>query len=488
MPMIPTGQGAQIVINGTLVDIDGGSVNLSRAIGQRDTLTLVVNDPTNAYHFAQGNSVMLYDSTGVAVFGGIVTTSQENRVPYGGTVIMRHTLTCADNHYHADKLQAVKSYTTQTAAYIVNDLITSYLSTEGITAGTISTGVTLPSAVYNVVPVAQVLDDLAGRCGFYWLIDANKVLTFASYGTTSVPASFGTFDGSQAVTATTQVTRGNQEYRNTQYALGGVATTGTLTETHKGDGTTRTWAVAYIPNAAPTITVNGTGQTVGALGSSGYQWYYDPANPVISQDAGQTVLTSSDTLVMSYVGEYAVTVVTQDDAQILAQQVTEGGAGNSSGVVAGVTQAAQNASPNNTGTAALAALKRFSQSCYTVEFTTKQSGLAPGQLLTVNLTDHAISNATAIIEQITVTEPDGFDLWYDVIAVVGPTNTSWVQFFQALIPTTSDNTVLLGTQAVLQYFKPVAVGVSLSVTLTPNVYACPVPNTTLYPSTSLYPC
>lgn len=486
MPVIPTGQGAQIVINGNLVDMDGGTIDLVQAVGQCDTLNLTINDPTNTYHFQQGNSVTLYDATATAIFGGVVQTSQETKVPYTSPAIIKHTLTCQDNHYHATKLIAIKSYNNVTAAFIVNDLITSFLAVEGVTAGTISTGVTLNMVVYNVVSVSDILDDLAQRCGFYWSIDANKVLTFASYGTTSAPF---TFDGSQAITGTATVTNGNQEYRNTQYVLGGNQPTGSLTETHKGDGNTRTWALGYIPTATPMVTKNGSSQTVGTVGNTGgYQWYWDTNNPVITQDPGQTVLSTSDTLAITYAGQFPVVTIYQNTAQVLAQQTTEGGVGASSGIVASVTQPQDNSSPSNSGDVVLASLNKYAKLCQTVEFITKQSGLKVGQLLTVNLPEHAISGGQALIQQIEVSEPDGLDLYYDVTAIVGPINTNWVQFFQALIPTTVNNDVTLGTQVVAQYFAPFTLGLSLGMSYTESTFACPIPNTTLNPSTTLYPC
>lgn len=81
------------------------------------------------------------------------------------------------------------SYADKTSAYIVNQLITTYLASEGITAGTIETGITIEKMENPAIPIGELLDDLAVSNGFKWWVDQNLALHFKeNYTFTSITA------------------------------------------------------------------------------------------------------------------------------------------------------------------------------------------------------------------------------------------------------------------------------------------------------------
>jgi hypothetical protein len=474
-----------MTINGTTIDLDAGSIQIDRYIGQRSTGSIVLTDPTGTFHAAQGNAVQIWDANGNLVFGGVVTADVEKRVP--GSVVLRHSMQVADYCYVADKRICAKSYTNMTCGAIVADLVANYLASEGVTTqsgATITPGPTLTSAVFNYIPVSQALDALAESAGYWWNIDNYKQLYFQPYAALPAPWSF---DGSQAITETSQVTIANGLYRNSQIVTGGTDTTATMTETRQGDGKTRAFTLSYDmgPNA-PTITLNGVAQTVGIKGATGSQWYWLQGDPVIAQDPSGTVLAATDTLSITYQGQYAFIFVATDSAQVTAQQTVEGGG---SGLVESVTQVPTSSTAAAAAETASAKLQKYAQGGTMLEFSTKTPGLAEGQILIVNLPDHNLIGQQMLIEHVAISDPDGVDIYYDVQAVLGPIGTNWVKFFQNLANPQQGQNIDLSNGQILILVATETAALPFTAVATVTTYACSVPSLTLYPATTgLYPC
>jgi hypothetical protein len=239
------------------------------------------------------------------------------------------------------------------------------------------------------------------------------------------------------------------------------------------------------PNA-PTVTLNGVAQTVAVKGQSGAQWYWLQGDPVLAQDTGGTVLVSTDTLSVSYQGQYAFVFVSTDDSQVLAQQAVEGGG---TGLVEAVSTAPTSTTAAAAAETAAAKLQKYAQGGATLEFTTMQTGLVEGQLLTVNLPEHNLINQQMLIEHIGIGDPDGVDIYYDIQAVQGPIGTNWVKFFQGLTTATPGQTIDLSNGQTLIVVATETASYPFTAVLTATAYACSVPSLTLYPATTgLYPC
>jgi hypothetical protein len=295
-------------------------------------------------------------------------------------------------------------------------------------------------------------------------------------------------DGTQIeqVKSPCTVTRANPTYRNGQYILGGYQQTVSQTEVRKGDSTTQSWTMGYQLSAVPTITVNGVAKVVGLKGTSGSDFYWAQGDAVITQDSGATKLTSSDTLQVVYIGQYPSVIYAQNSGQIAYQASIDG----TSGIIEDVEQDATLTSLSNGLSEAGQLLTRYAQQGVQLQFTTLQTGFQQGQLVTVNLPNHNLNSAQMLIETVQASDQiDGINIWFTVTAVQGPYDVSWVDFFSALLkqqqPSNSINVGVGSSISILQSFTG---SLALSANLTVNVYACPVVNTTLYPSTVLYPC
>lgn len=512
----------ELVLAGALVDIAGQSVfveattlSFERTVGRRSQASCTILT-TTATHFQQDQQVAIYDKKNTLVFSGYITSPKEHKP--GFQPALEHDISCVDQHRIADKRVVAATYTNKTPGYIVNDIYTNILVQEGVTIGLIYDGAALadlfpnttvfpsttlyptesvgviPSAIFAYCTVAQAFDELvksasASGVPYYWMIDERKRLWFVPY--TAIVNST-VIDGTQIDDGTLSgmvpsVIRANPTYRNTQYLLGGVAQTVTQNETRKGDGNTTSWPMNFDLASAPTITVNTVAKAVGIRGlDTGKDWYWQKGSPDISQDSSGTKLVSTDTLAVTYIGQYPTVIIDQNNAQISYEQSLD----NTTGIVEEVESDATITSVANGLATTSQLLTRYAQQGLILEFMTLNSSYGPGQLVTVNLPDYGINNEQMLIEEVTASDQiDGFNIWYDVKAIQGPYDMNWVAFFsKTLAQQTMANSINVGIG------QSVVIAASGSVTFTPSVTgsatvnACPVPSTSTFPGLALFPC
>lgn len=495
-----------VTIGGQKVTVLAGSLSIDSTIGKRSTASFTLHT-TTATHFQQYSQVAIYDQNNVLAFSGYVTSPKEQKPGFQNSLL--HTITCCDQHYLADKRVIAAQYTNRTCGSIVTDIAQRILAQEGVTIGQIYDGPTpsntlypsttlypggnvglIPSAVFTYCTVSDALDALvtaasASGVPYYWQIDQNKQLWFVPY-TAIVNSTLVDGSAIDQINNPCTVTRANPTYRNMQYVLGGVAQTVTQTEARVGDSNTQSWTMGYALNSAPTITVNGASQTVGLKGTTGSQFYWAQGDAVITQDSAQTKLSGAQTLQVVYIGQYPAVIVSQQGAQVSYQASVDG----SSGIVEAVQQDATLTSLSNGISEASQLLTRYAVQGTVLSFWTLVSGFAAGQLITVNLTAHNLNSVQMLIEEVIATDQsDSHNIWYNVVAVLGPYDITWVDFFSKLLkqPQTA-NSINVGVSQSITLLESFTTTIKHTATLNVFVTACPIPNTTLFPSTTLYPC
>jgi len=467
-------------IGGQTVLVEGGTLRITRSVGRRSQASFTVQ--TDAYtFFAQYQQVSIKDGSGVVVFTGYIT--QPSTQKPGFSLYLEHTITCVDQHYLADKRVFFGSFTNRTVGVIVTAIFNQVLIQEGVTIGQIDDGVLpspttypsptlypsgsglVPQATFFYTNVAQALDQLAAWASisgipYYWMIDHNKKFWFVKY--TSIVNSTvvdGTLVEEQLYPPT--VVHANPAYRNTQYVTGGVSQVGPLTESRQGDGKLTTWTMTFDLASAPTISVNGASKYVGIQGTGNSQYYWAQGSKVITQDSSQAKLASTDTLSVTYTGQFPSTAVQSNPSQIAAQAALDG----SSGINEQVTD--DQTIGNNALTEASALLNRNGNQGVQFKFSTMAAGYAPGQLITVDYGYLGFQNAKMLIESMDIEDKDGINIWYTITAVSGAFDTNWQTFFSRWLG-----------------YKVPANSINAGSKL---VYAPPLPSPTTYPSPSLFP-
>jgi len=494
-----------------------GSLGFDRSIGKRSQASFTVHT-TNTTHYQEDQAVQIYDQNSVLAFSGYIKQPQEHKPGFQSSLV--HTITCTDQHRLADKRVVAAAYTNKTSRDMVLDIYTNILASEGVTIGQVYSDGSLPpsltlypnttqypQAVTGIVPsatfvyctVAQAFDELvksASSAGipYYWMIDQNKQLWFVPYTAVINPTLVDGTQVNQDSNNLPVVTRANPTYRNTQYLLGGVAQTVTQIETRVGDGNTVSWPMSFDISTVPTVSVNtGSGyvtKTVGIKGvDTGKDWYWQKGSPLISQDSAGTKLRgspSNDLLQVVYVGQYPTVIVSSNAAQI----TYEAGLDRTTGIVEQVETDSTITSLANGYAEAGQLLTRYAQQGTLLEFTTLQSGYAPGQLVTVNLPDYNLNNVQMLIESVNASDQrDGLNIWYVVKAVLGAYDVTWQDFFsQVFAQQAQPNSINVGLSQNLAILLQMNGSVTTSGTITINVFACPIVSTSLFPSLTLYPC
>jgi hypothetical protein len=482
-----------------------GSLQIQSKIGKRSQASCTLRT-TTAVHFQQDQRIQIFDSNNTLRFNGYVDKPKEQKRGFQKFLI--HTITAVDGHRLADKRRAAKVYTNETAGAMAYDLWNVYLRPEGVTIGAIFDGptpssylypseslypgenivATIPSALFAYPKVSEALDALAKQASyagipFYWQIDELLHFWFVPY----TYVKYGQLvNGDTIDERTVSVVRNNPTYFNTKWITGATVETDPQTETRLGDGETTSWNMSYPLTHVPTVSVNSVAKTVGIQGvETGKNFYWNSGSTTISQDTGDTKLTSSDTLQVVYIGSYPTTFYAQDTAQVAYEQDVD----QSSGIVEDVEENASITSFEAGVNAVSEALNQNAKQGLTLSFETLDPTFQQGQLITCDLPDFAIDRQDLLIESVTASDQkDGMNIWYTVIAIQGPVDTTWVDFFSKLLKTPQKvENISIGVSQVLNTLETFTAKVNLTATLTIKAFGGLSPSETLYPANDLFP-
>lgn len=407
-----------VTIGGSAVKIIQDSLSIEDVIRERSTASFIVLDEAGTETYTQGEPVSVTDGA-TTLYTGYIEKPVEKFVMGKGSKL--HSIQCKDQHYLADKRIIAKAYESKRTDEIVTDMITNYLADEGITAGTIITGPTLESCVFNYITLTRALEALAEKSEFIWYIDYDKKLYFMPASTVAAPWSIGSSD---ILAGSISVDRGNAKYRNKQYIKGGKDITDPMTESFKGDGENQTFVVGFPVAKVPTVKVDTVTKTVGIRGiDSGKDWYWSKGEKEVTQDSAGTALTASNVLAITYQGEYDIVAVSSDFGEISAMEALE----DSSGMVESVEDENYITNRDDAIQSANAKLTRYARESFKVKFKTLKPGLKAGQMAPVNIPQYTI-DTDMLVESVTISTGDA-QVYYDVTLAYGVENESWVNLF-----------------------------------------------------------
>jgi hypothetical protein len=404
--------------------LQADSLTISDALNRRNTCGFDLLGPPSARPVI-GQEVVILNGTPRA-FAGFVEDFSEKRLS-GPVARLAYSVNCVDYNAIADRHHVARVYEVvgQTMGDIVIDIVTKDLAGEGITTAYVQDGPLIEKAVFNYQTVAEAFNNLAELTGYSWYIDYNKVLHFFARETNAAP--FGLSDSSSNFRNLT-VKRNRSQYRNKQIVRAGYDLTDSRTETFKGDGETRSWPLKFPVGVQPTaISVGGVPKTIGIGGvDSGKDFYWNKGDPLIKQDDSGTKLTSANIVSVTYQGMFPIVVTAQDDSAIAAMQAQENGG---TGVFEAVTDQPNIDSEEMATAAASGLLRKYGEIPEVVEFETDDDGLAAGQLLPINVTDHGLAGSY-LIDNVRASDRDGRTLVYRVKALSGESFGGWEALFK----------------------------------------------------------
>lgn len=417
-----------VEIDSVAVEIVKGSLVISNRIEERSTAEFTVVDLLSVLSFQQGQEVQIYDPDVTLIFSGVVAVPDTIRISPSGE--LQHPIRCVDNHYFADKRLVAESYLgapTIKAKVIVEDLMTKYLTPEGITVGNIDDGADIVQAVFNYVRVSDCLDALAEKSGFTWFIDELKKLYFQ--GRDAQPAPWA-LDGiiNRAEKKSTKLTESNPLYRNRQYIRGGRGTTVEQTEVFVADGEQFAFTVGYPFERVPTsVTDSALGaMTIGIKGLDvAKDCYWNKGDATLTFDVAPV---ADRTITIVYYGQYPIMALVEEPAEIARRLAIEGAG---TGYNDSIDEEPSLDEKEATLDAAQAKLAKYGVIGKRFVYRTTRSGLKPGQLQTITQPDYGIAAEEMLIEAVTIRSIRE-NLTYDVTVLQGPVLGSWSKLFQAL--------------------------------------------------------
>lgn len=371
----------------------------------------------------------LATETGDRWFGGFVDSATEALVIDGNTATIRYEIEAVSYDALCDRRLVAATYEspTQTLSTIVSDVVTNYLTGDGLTTANVDTGPVIDRLKFNYEPASRVFDELANITGYAWWVDENKALWFKPRSGVAAPI---TIDSTNARRVT--VSRTTETYRNKQLIRAGVDLTASRTENLTGDGTRKAFTLAYPVGAAPTtITVGGVGKTIGIRGvDTGKDWYYQIGDAVVSQDDGAAAVGAGVAIAITYQGQFPILVNAQNDAQITSQATTS----NTAGIYEAIDERPNLNDDAAASDVATGLLRRYGAIPRRLSFETDTAGLKPGQLLGATFTPHGVSGSW-LVDVVNAVDRNGQDLVWSVEALDGESVGGWVEFFAALSST-----------------------------------------------------
>lgn len=407
-----------IVIAG--VDRTGDVINQSIVV--EDNL----NDKTNTCTFklvdisgdgapVTDDEIIITLADDTKLFGGFVTGVKLQKQASG---VVEYSVNCVDYTYVLDRYLAHRSYTSQTDAAIIDDLVTRYCVGLGVGTVNVLTGVTINSIKFNYIQLSQALRRLCQLTGRNWYIDYDKDVHYFPLTTNAAP--FNITSSANDYT-NLNISKDTSQLKNRVYVRGGTKLSDPTTYSVKGDGAARQFPLPDKPHDV-SVTVNGVAKSLGIknVDTTGYDYYLNFQEKYIEQDSGATLLATTDTLAVTYTYDIPILVAVEDTASIIANGVKEFAIFDKN---IDTTQAARDR--------ASAELTDYANDIIEGSFITHTLGFRSGQYLTINLSEYAI-NDEYIVQKVTARSIGG-GVFYYTVAVASSKTMGIIRFLIELL-------------------------------------------------------
>lgn len=347
-PGVPeAAEGLRILVAG--VDISGfffkssageGTLQVSEVINGTSILELTLVEKNASGGSAIGVQVgqeIVVDVGSVRLFGG--TIEEIRRVSPGRSDGLFHSITAKDFSGVLERYLVPASFedlgipVTQTIGSIVTTIFNTFLSTSGLSLGTIENGPLVRKINFNYVTCANAFADLARLTGgaFAFRVDYFASLHFQAI--TSTPAPF-TITDSQFNIREIETFETREAYRNRQFVRGGKQTADTRVESFIGDGEQRTFTLSLPLSEKPIIEVNTVAVDPDNIGIKGVdeelpttEWVFQRGSSEVSKSRDKAVPLDGDDIDITFRGEFPIVRIDEDFGQISSRAAIEPGDG-----------------------------------------------------------------------------------------------------------------------------------------------------------------
>jgi len=301
------------------------TISINKRLGQPATAEVSTVDRAGTFFPYVGNKVEILDQNADPIFFGNANEVERIRPGHYACDVSESRTSCTDlNFALTRRLAGEYEWIGKTLLEIVTDIVANSLAGDLTDITLVETGPVLPNFLISYPTVAGAFDALKKETGMEWHVDDQNRLNFFTPGAMACPWSI--VDGSNLERIVIRETR--EDYCNWAVARVLKALREPATEEFVGDGALTSFELAYPCAQAPTIFLNGVENTVGITTvDTGKDWYWSPESKEIRQDDLGVVLTSADTLAVTYVGQEQIYVESQNAGEIAARAAAEDNSG-----------------------------------------------------------------------------------------------------------------------------------------------------------------
>lgn len=374
-----------ITINGVdrTADIVAQTVKIEDAINDKvNTCTFILDDIHSLGAPSNDQEVIITAGDGTKLFGGYITDiGYQNKAKGGGVV--RYEVSCVDYVRLLDRNLVHKSYLSQTDEEIIDNIVATYCLGFGITTTNVIAGITPDKISFNYLQPSRAITKLANLAGQSWYIDYDKDIHYFPLTTDVTP-----FNITSASNEYWGLTLGKDatQIKNRVYVRGGTKLSDPTSFSQKGDSAKRIFVLPDKPHDVTVSVDRGAGFVTESLGiknidSSGYKWYLNFQEKYIEQDAGETILSSTDIVKVAYTYDIPILVAIEDTASIATNGQHEFVIFDKSITT---TQGARDR--------ATAELTDYADTIVEGSFKTWTPGFRSGQYININLSDYGVND------------------------------------------------------------------------------------------------
>jgi hypothetical protein len=409
---------AEIFATSNNIWLNDPGVNIEHNVDGRATANFAVKDDAGTMTFYERMKVEIRDIDNIPYFCGIIQSCEEVKIP--GSAMKFHSIDATDFTAMLDWRVIDYAAETKLAGEAVREILAEYLAEEGITEGYIEDGVVLTEISLGDVTATVALQKLADSQGFVFYLDYDLKLYF--HARTFYAADWSITDRSDILLESMSVVHTNPDYRNTEIGKGGYAETDLITDTFIGDGTTKTFPLAYPVNRISTVTVAGAAKTVGQKGTDtgSYESYYALQSETFTFE---TAPANGAAVEIAYYGLWKAKSKAEDLTAIAANAARQG---VGSGKVEHITVDDSLTSIESMGQYLESTLANYAVDGITVKYRTRRAWLAAGTLQHIALDG---IDEDFLITNVSESHKDG-DTEYSVSGCYGPVQAEWDLYFR----------------------------------------------------------
>lgn len=378
-------------------------------------------------------SIILPDNT--KIFAGVIVSVSLEKKQQGAVLA---TINCADYGRLLDSYLVHKTYENMTDKEIIEAIVNTYCPALGITTTNVAMSATFEHISFNYVQVSQALRRIADLTAQNWYIDYDKDIHFFPLATN--PAPFDIDDTNMQYTGL-KISKDASQLKNRVYVRGGSKLSDYVTTSQKGDGVKRKFLIPEKPHSI-TLTVNGVAKTLGLVNidTSGYDYYLNFQEKYIQQDDSGTLLTTSDTVAITYKYEIPILVAIENATSIAEVGVKEFAVFDKS---IKTTQEARDR--------ATAEIVDYGSNVIEGSFSTYTTGFSSGQYINISLTDYDVA-ADYIIQRVQARSLGGGTFNYTV-SIASTKTMGIIRFLVELLEANKNLIELDDNEAVDELFN-----------------------------------